>query len=225
MAKDEKKRKEAYSTQRYLDILEIKDDCVVLKDGTLRGVMLVSSINFALKSEEEQNAVISGYMQFLNSLDFPIQIVVQSRKLNIDEYIERLKDIEKRQTNDLLRIQTQEYRQYIGELVELSDIMSKKFYVVIPFAPGKGGTKKFFSVFREALSPTSVIHLKQKKFEKYRDELGKRVGYVLSGLSSTGLNAVQLDTQGLIELYYDTYNPEIAPQQKFVEANKLNLEA
>ena len=91
------------ATQKYLDILEIKDDCVILKDGTLRAVLLVSSINFSLKSEEEQGAIIQAYVQFLNSLTFPIQIVIQSRKLDIDEYLDRLKIVEKQQTNELLK--------------------------------------------------------------------------------------------------------------------------
>lgn len=212
------------STQQFLNVLEIRDDAVILKDGTLRGVVLVSSINFSLKSDEEQGAVIQGYVQFLNSLDFPLQILIQSRKLNIDDYLERLKTVEKEQTNELLKMQTREYRQYIAELVQLADIMSKKFYLVIPFATGSIKSKGFTSRIKEAVSPTSIITIKQKKFEKNRIELLKRVEYVIDGLSSMGLKAVPLDTQGLIELYYNTYNPDTYDQQKLVDINKLNLE-
>lgn len=212
------------STQRYLDILEIKDDCIILKDGTVRAVVLVSSINFSLKSSEEQEAVIQAYTQFLNSLTFPLQIVIQSRKLNIDDYLNRLKDIEKEQTNELLRKQTIEYRQYITELVEISDIMSKRFYVIIPYSSGKIKIKSFFTRMREAISPTAVIHIKQKIFEELKNEVFKRVDYVIDGLSAIGLKSVVLDTQSLIELFYNTYNQETYDQEELKDVNKLNLE-
>jgi len=217
-------KKTTAATQKYLDIVEIKDDCVVLKDGTLRAVLLVSSINFSLKSDEEQEAVISAYVQFLNTLNFPVQIVIQSRKLNIDDYLNRLKATEKEQTNELLKKQTAEYIQYISELVEISDIMSKRYYVIVPYSAAGMKFKGFFARFQESLSPTSAINLKQKKFDKYKDELIKRVDYIVDGLSAIGLKAVVLDTQSLIELYYNTYNPETYDQQELKDINKLNLE-
>jgi hypothetical protein len=120
-------KKVSISTQQYLDIAEIKNDSVALKDGTLRAVLLVSSINFALKSEDEQNASISAYVSFLNALDFPLQIVIQSRKLNIDVYLEQLAQRERMLSNELLRAQISDYREYVKELVELGEIMSKRF--------------------------------------------------------------------------------------------------
>lgn len=217
-------RAKAVATQRYLDIMEIKDNCVVLKDGSLRSILLVSSINFSLKSEEEQEAVIQSYIGFLNALDFNLQIVIQSRKLNIDSYIERLKKMEKEQGNELLRMQTVEYRQYIAELVQMADIMSKRFYVVVPYSGRGDKPKKFISQIVESISPTSAIHLKKQKFEKYKDELFKRVDYVRDALSSLGLRSEPLDTQSLIELFYNTYNPESYNQEKLVDLNKINLE-
>lgn len=213
------------TTQRYLDILEIKDDVVVLKDGSVRAVILVSSVNFDLKSDEEQAAVISSYVQFLNSIDFPLQIVVQSRKLNIDSYLEKLKEIEKKQTNELLRQQTVEYRQYVQELVKIGDIMSKRFYVVVPYSDTSGRPKKFISRFVDAFSPTNIIHLRQKKFDEFRSELFKRVEYVMDGLASAGLKSAVLDTQSLIELYYDTYNPETEQQEQLVNLGKIQVES
>lgn len=218
------KKNTAAASQQYMSILEIKDNTVILKDGTLRAVVLVSSINFALKSEDEQNAVIQGYVQFLNSVEFPLQILIQSRKLNIDDYLERLKTVEKEQTNELLKVQTREYRQYIQELVSLADIMSKRFYIVVPYATGNIKSKGFFSRIKEVLSPTSVITIKQKKFDKNRVEMQKRLEYIIDGLSSIGLKAVQLDTQSLIELYYNTYNPDTYDQQQLVDVSKLNIE-
>lgn len=217
-------KKISSATQQYLDILEIKDNTVVLKDGTLRAVLLVSSINFALKSDEEQEAVIESYTQFLNTLSFNLQIVIQSRKLDIDEYLERLKNVEQEQTNELLKVQTSDYRQFIAELVDIADIMTKRFYVVIPYSPDKERPKTFFTRVVEAVSPTTVIHLKQKKFEEFKRELGKRVDSVADALASAGLKSVQLDTQSLIELYYNTYNPEVAGQEKLIDMTKLNIE-
>jgi hypothetical protein len=121
-------------------------------------------------------------------------------------------------------MQTQEYRQYITELVQLSEIMSKKFYVIVPYAPGKGGTKRFVARLQDVVSPTSIIHLKQKKFDEYRGELLKRVDYIASGLASVGLKSAVLDTQSLIELFYNTYNPEISKQEELVDVGKLNIE-
>jgi len=213
------------STVKFLDIWEIKDNLVILKNGTLRAVLLVSSVNFALKSDDEQTAVIQGYTQFLNSLDFTLQIVVQSRKLDIDNYLERLREQQKAQTNELLHLQTQDYIQYISELVELADIMSNRFYIVVPHDPGGAKGQGFFSKLKSVFSPTSVIVLKQKKFEQYRTELQRRVEYVTDGLSSVGLNSVQLDTQGLIELYYNTFNPKVSENQKMPEMEKLQVES
>lgn len=218
------KRPRLPSTQRFLDILEIRDDVVALKDGSLRAVLLVSSINFALKSEDEQNAVIASYTQFLNSLDFPIQIVIQSRKLNIDTYLDKLARLEKAQTNELLRAQTADYRQYVGELVEIADIMAKHFYVVVPYAPRADRPKRFFLRLAEAFSPSTTIHLRRQQFEQYRLELMKRVDAVVEGLSASGLKAAVLDTQSLIELYYNTYNPETAATEKLADVPKLQVE-
>src|SRR3989338_9251921 len=120
------------ATQTYLPIAEIKDGTVLLKDGTLRAVLMVSSINFALKSEDEQNALISAYVGFLNSIDFPIQIVVQSRKLQIGPYLEKLGEIERAQTNELLKVQIADYRAFVTELIEIGQIMTKRYYVVVP---------------------------------------------------------------------------------------------
>lgn len=214
----------AASTQHYLDIQEIREDVVVMKDGTIRAVLLVSSINFDLKSEDEQIAIIQSYTQFLNALDFPLQIVIQSRKFDIDEYLERLKTIEKQQTNDLLRLQTAEYRQYISELVELADLMSKRFYVVVPYSPQEKKRRGFIRKIRDLVTPTGILHLKQEQFQEYKNELFKRVDFVIEGLAGVGgLKTVVLDTQGLIELFYATYNPQTSGQQPLAKMKELNI--
>lgn len=209
------------ATQQYLDIAEIKEDTVIMRDGTLRAVVLVSSTNFALKSEDEQNAIISAYVSFLNNIDFSLQIVIQSRELNIDHYIDRLEQKEKEQTNELLKIQTSEYIQYIKELISMSKIMNKRFYIVIPYNPLSDKQKKFFIRVFDIFKPATLIKMKKEKFLRRRTELTHRVDNIISGLNSTGLNAVQLDTQSLIELYYNTYNPITSGEQKLADVNQL----
>ncbi len=212
------------ATKKYLDIAEIREDCVILKDGTLRSVLLVSSINFALKSEEEQNAIISAYVSFLNSLEFPLQIVVQSRKLNIDDYLERLKKAEKEQTHELLRIQIADYRQYVKELVEMGDIMSKRFYVIVPYDPLSDKRKGFWARLGEVFTPGAAVRLSEEKFKKRRRDLMTRVEHIQMLLSSMGLSSVILDTQSLIELYYNIYNPEVAETEKASDMAKVRVE-
>lgn len=212
------------STQKYLDIAEIRDGVVILQDGSLRAVLLVSSVNFALKSEEEQNATIESYISFLNYLEHPLQIVIQSRKLNIDKYLNDLTQKEKAQTNELLRLQTAEYRQFVKELVELGEIMSKKFYLAVPYTPGADKRKNFFERLSGIFSPLAAIRLNEKKFQELKQELDKRMETIMSGVTGLGLNAVVLDTQALIELFYNTYNPEVAEQQKLVDVGGLQIE-
>jgi len=216
--------KPGVSTRERLDIAEIREDCVVLKDGTLRAVLLVSSINFALKSEEEQNAIIAAYVSFLNALEFPLQIVVQSRKLNIDAYLERLRLAEKEQTNELLKIQIADYREYVRELVEMGDIMSKRFYVVVPYDPLSDKRKGFWARLGEVLSPGAALTLGAERFKKRRKDLFARVEHIQMLLSSMGLTSVILDTQSLIELFYNLYNPELSETEKMVNVEKLRVE-
>jgi hypothetical protein len=212
------------STQKYLDIAEVRDDLVVLNDGTVRSVLLVSSINFDLKSEDEQKAIVSGYVSFLNTLDYSIQIVIQSRPLNIDEYLERLKRVEKEQTNELLRMQTADYRQFVSELLTLEKIMSKKFYLIVPYNPVSDKRRNFFSKLGAIFSTARVVKLSRKRFEEFSIELNKRTDFIISGLGSLGLRSQRLSTQALIEIYYDSYNPNLFQKQPLEDISKLNIE-
>lgn len=211
------------STQKYIDIGEIKEDIVVMRDGTMRAVLLVSSINFALKSEDEQNAIISSYVSFLNNISFPLQIIIQSRELNIEEYIIRLKEKEKEQTNELLKMQTGDYIAYIQELVDMSKIMNKRFYIVVPYNPLSDKQKGFFPKLFDLFRPDATIKMKEKVFANRRKEIIRRVDNVMGGLGSMGLSAIQLDTQSLIELYYNTYNPITSANEKLVDIDKLRV--
>ena len=211
------------STQQYLDIAEFREDTVIMRDGTLRAVLLAASINFALKSEDEQNAIIAAYVGFLNNIDFPLQIVIQSRELNIDNYMNFLKQKEKEQTNELLKIQTAEYIEYVTELISLGKIMSKKFFVVVSYNPLSDKQKGFFPKLIDSLKPATLIKMKEEKFLKRKLELTRRVENIMGGLTSIGINSLPLDTQSLIELFYNTYNPETSANQKLVEVKELRL--
>jgi len=218
------KPKPGPATQRYLDIAEIRDDMIILKDGTVRAVMLVSSINFSLKSSEEQEAIIQSYMTFLNGLEYPIQIVIQSRHMNIDAYMASLDEQEKKTTNDLLRTQIADYRNFVKELVVLGEIMQKKFFLVVPYDPVTNKQKNFFSRLSEALSPSAAANLNQKQMQDRRDQLSRRVEIIMSGLTSMSLQAVRLDTQGLIEVFYTAYNPDLFEQERLTDLSKIRYE-
>jgi hypothetical protein len=209
------------TTQKYLDISEVRDNVLIMKDGTLRSIILVSSLNFALKSEDEQNAIVSAYVSFLNNLEYPLQIIIQSREFKIDPYLATLEQKRKEQTNELLRVQTAEYLSYIKELISLGKIMNKRFYVVVTYNPLSNKQKSFFSRFLETFRPVTLLRLKDELFERRRRDLLARTEQIAGGLQSMGLTSVILDTQSIIELLYNTYNPETAPNEKLVEVNKL----
>ncbi len=220
-----KKKPVKPTTQSMLPIAEIREDTVVLRDGTLRAVLAVSSINFGLKSEEEQEAIISAYRQFINILDFPLQIVIQSRKLNISDYLERLLAAEQTQTNELLRQQIRDYRSFVGELVDLGAIMSKRFFVVVPYNAVTDKRKSFWTRLSDVVQPGRFIRMKDDRFRANKTEMDLRVGHVESALGSAGLKTARLDTQGLIELYYTVYNPETAEAEPLVPTEKLQVVA
>ncbi|MEK7623915.1 MAG: hypothetical protein AAB408_04615 [Patescibacteria group bacterium] len=222
MAKSKKPK--SPSAQIHLPIAEIKENTVILKDGTLRAVALVSSINFSLKSDDEQNAIVAAYVSFLNSIDFPLQIVIQSRRLQIQPYLDRLAKLEHDQTNELLQVQIADYRSFVKELVEIGQIMTKRFYVVIPYDPLSNKRKSFWARGKEIVKPALSVRLKEERFLERREDLSSRVRQVVGGLEAIGLTVAELDTQALIELYYTTYNPDIAFSEQLPGVDKLRVE-
>ncbi len=204
----------ARATQDFVPVEEIRDGVVVMKDGGLRLVLIASSLNFALKSEEEQTALLLQYQNFLNSLEFHLQIFVQSRKLDIRPYLTILEGLEKNQLNDLIKIQTREYIEFIRTFTESTNIMAKTFFAVIPYEPPvlekRGGLlSRLFGKKGSQDKVTSVA-----KFEEYRSQLEQRASVVAQGLSRLGIRVVQLGTEELVELLFKIFNPgEIdAPQ-------------
>lgn len=205
-------------TQTFLMLDEIREDTIIMRDGTLRAVLAVSSTNFDLKNTDEQNALIFGYQRFLNSLDHHIQILVQSRNMNINDYVDKLKQIMDRQTNELLRMQTAEYIEFINRLVESANIMNKNFYVIVPYDisinPVTAGL--FANLFGK--NKLKDVTARQKNFADYRKQLDERVGSVQSSLSSIGLRVLRLNTDQLVELVYDSYNFASGPS---IDASQL----
>lgn len=213
-------------TQAHLPIGEIHDDLIVLKNGGLRSVLRTSSINFNLKSEQEQKAILYSYQGFLNTLSFPIQIIVRSKKLDIDVYLEKLKSTGEKQENSLLQKQTFEYIDYIQKLVEYADIMEKDFLVVVPFDPYRAQKISAIGKLLQSLKgKDSVSDLLQRKneFNELRKNLNQRVNTVKSGLENCGLKIKQLKTKELIELYYETYNPTTSRQEKITDLDKTDI--
>ncbi|MBN2096227.1 hypothetical protein JW752_02390 [Candidatus Peregrinibacteria bacterium] len=223
----QKKGSPAASTQLYLNIAEIKDNIVILKNGGLRAVLQTSSVNFNLKSEEEQNSIIYAYQGFLNSLDFPIQIMVQSRKLDIDKYIENVKEMAEKHETPLLKEQTLEYADYIQKLIEYADIMEKNFYVVVPYDPYRTQNLNMFAKFMQSISAqdsVDAIKRRHHEFEELKKHLGERVNSVKNGLEACNLRVAQLTTPQLVELFYKIYNPQTAHNEKIEDVTKVDLE-
>ncbi len=216
------KNKEIGSTQDALRFAEIRDGTVVLKDGNLRKILLCSSINFSLKSEQEQNAIIFQYQNFLNSLDFPIQILMQSKKLDLSNYLAKLEGRADEQTNELLRLQTNDYVEFIKRLINLANIMDKRFYVVVPYlVPPKMASPKI-SMPGSNEAPPPI--LSEEEFNQYSKEIDQRIQVIQSGLGSIGIRSALLSTQQIIELLYGVYNPEEANKQKIASAEELQGE-
>lgn len=221
MSTPEKQKTKGLGTQKYLDIAEIKDGVVVMKNGGLRAILMVSSINFALKSIDEQDAIIYHYQSFLNSLDFSVQIVINSRQLNLDNYMQILKEQERKQTNELLRMQISSYIEYIQGLVKMANIVTKTFYIVVPFAASD--SKEGLMAKMGAIANTAQIMSGRESFEKYKDQLLQRVDHIIENLSGAGLRMTMLNTQELIELYYNLYNPEISEKKGLADVGDLDL--
>jgi hypothetical protein len=216
----------ASSTQMHLNIAEIRDNLIILKNGGIRAVLKTSSVNIHLKSEQEQNAVIYGYQNFLNSLEFPIQIVVRSKKLDLDNYLDGLETIANKQDHRLLKEQTLDYMDYIKRLIEYADIMQKEFYVVIPYDPPRAKKITMIQKFMGYMSPKdSVAELRQRhrEFETLRKGLNQRLNVVKTGLQNVGLKADTLTTPELVTLFYECYNPRTSRLQKIHKSDELDI--
>ena len=193
------------ATQEFVPIDDVRDGIVILKDGGMRGILMASSINFALKSNDERQAILLQFQDFLNSLDFSIQILIQSRRLDIRPYIALLEGRYKEQTNDLMKIQIEQYMAFIKSFTEGTNIMTKNFFIVIPYdaaiISSKGG---FLSGFSRKEQSKEV---KEEDFEEKKNQLEQRMSVVEQGLSRCGVRVAKLGTDETIELFYKLFNP------------------
>lgn len=219
------------STQNMLQIAEIRDGIVIMNDGSFRSVVMVKSINFDLMSPEEQEAVEYSYQSFLNSLYFPVQIFIRSQKVDLNPYIEKLVRIHNQHNNMLLAMLMEDYINYIDQLSQQTNIMGKRFYVVVPYFPHVDVQKaitqsKNFVTGLSALfsNKEQRVVINEDDLQKAKSELRNRVQAVLQGLLQCGVQGLPLDTQELIELYYDTYNPDTATRQQIKNFNDLNAD-
>ncbi|OHA24660.1 MAG: hypothetical protein A3B11_00565 [Candidatus Taylorbacteria bacterium RIFCSPLOWO2_01_FULL_44_26] len=196
------------TTQNFVPVREIRDGVIILKDGAMRSVILASSLNFALKSADEQSAILLQFQNFLNSLDFSVQIFIQSKKLDIRPYIALLEERYKEQVSELMKIQVREYIEFVKTFVESANIMSKSFFVVIPYDPPIIGSKKnpFANILPNRKgsqgNPTA-----DAQFDEYRSQLEQRVAVVTQGLVRCGIRAAELGTEEVVELFYKIFNP------------------
>jgi hypothetical protein len=213
-----RKRKNT-STQKHLPFKSIKEGVIVMKDGSFKVVLMVNSINYNLKSSDEKKALLNSYQNFLNSLSYPIQIVVQSRVLNLDEYLNNLEKLSKTQTNELLQQQTREYTVFIKDLIGIANIMNKTFYIVIDYHPHLQAQGNFFARLFGKKPITA-----RGRFNENKEELLRRAEIIANSLSPMGLNSVLLNTEELIDLFYTTYNPDVSRKQKLFNINQVDAD-
>jgi type IV secretory pathway VirB4 component len=204
--------KEALPTQQFIDVKGVKNGVLILKNGSLRQILLVSGINFDLKSEDEQNAITGSYQSFLNSLNFSLQIFVHSRKVNIAGYLENLAKVEAAETNPLLRTQIAEYGEFIRSFTSQNAIMNKTFFAVIPFdpvqIPGASSGGLIGGLLGRNKVDSVAIEEENARFAQHAGQLAQRTEQVIAGLSQVGLRAVPLRDDEIVELLYNLYNPE-----------------
>lgn len=202
------------STQSFLKVRDIKDGVLILDNGDLRGILEVSPVNFALKSEEDQMALMYGFQIFVNSLDFFCQIVIQSRAMNISAYIDRIHQLEENQPNELLKTMTSSYGEFIKELVKGENVMAKKFYLVVPYSPREAGIdlsqQKSFWAWLMGKKSDAVKQLKEKYFEKCRAGLMQRVELATLGMKRCQLEAFPLSTEEAAAMLWQLHHPSEA---------------
>lgn len=205
-------------TQQYLPFSAIYDSVIVTKTEHFATVLMVNSVNFGLKSEDEQNSIIYQYQGFLNSLSFPIQIVMQSKKLDLSNYLKDLEGRVAQEQNELIRYQIQEYVEFVKKLISIANIMDKKFFIVVTYKPTQAQSSS--GLFADLFGIKNE-HLKVplRKFLQIKDELSKRANVVQSGLVSAGLTTEVLNTKQIIEVFYRTYNPDESTSEKLANEN------
>lgn len=196
----------ANPTQQFVPVKEIKNGVIIMKTGEYRGVLICSSINFGLKSADEQQAITTGFQNFLNTLDFSVQIIINSRRMDLRPYVALLEAKAPEQKSELMRIQLREYIEFVRSFADQANIMTKSFYVVVPYAPQISASAAATSLFHRE-SPAAHHKSAEVSFETDRLQLEQRMNLVAGGLNATGVRAVPLGTEEVIELLYRSFNP------------------
>lgn len=232
--KSNKRPEKDASTERYLPFTEIRDNMIIMKDGSSRMVLRIHALNFNLKSTEEQDAILMSYQRFLNSLNFPIQIIIRSLKVDIEAYINRLKNLAIKQQNNLLQEQTYRYIDFLVNLIDLAQIMKKEFFIVVPFdfenneSIRKTDIFWVFRTFWSALSQeesVSDIRLKRSRLDKLKKWNFERLSTVKMSLESIGLKAEEVKKEDLIKLIYNYYNPRLKTENILKsDTTEINIE-
>jgi len=201
-------------TQDFSEIDQVKEGIIVLKNKSLRGILMISSVNFSLKAQEEQNAIIFQFQNFLNSLDFFCQIVVQSRRISVRGYLDKIKEIELKQQNPLLKMQTADYREFIKQLVTNNTILTKNFFVVVPYFPSETEiAKESFGFFKKK----KVFEMTEEDFQRDKQQLLQRMEFVVLGLMRCGLKSIPLTTMEIVELLWSVYHPKEVEEGHYPE--------
>lgn len=186
------------STQKFIEVSDIVDDVVFFKNGDACSVIETSSVNFFLLSQDEQNARIYGYMGLINSLSFPIQILIVSRKIDMSSYISMLGERIQQVSSPRVQEHLTQYRSFIQELVSGGELLDKSLYVVVPFS-------------RLELGPSAAKGGGSKKasyVKRVQEALSTKKSSVVEQIVRMGLSARVLPREELIKLYYELYNHE-----------------
>lgn len=211
---------ESLPSQQLISIDQIRDGVIILKSGGLRRVLLASSLNFELMSEDERNSIIAGFQQLLSSLDFSLECTIHSRKVDISSYVASIREIVSGETNELLMVQAEEYMKFVESFVDLYGVIEKKFFVVVPYDPvtisAAAIGSQIMSAFQKRPPAKATVQYSLKDFERHRFQLETRVGQVTQGLTRLGMRIVPLETEDLVSLFHHIYNPAAA-EKPFAE--------
>lgn len=189
------RKKTKGSARSQIGIKEVRDDILVLSDNSYRSILVTSSLNFELQSEEEQDALIDTFQSFLNALTIPIQILIRVRELDIERYLENIQTSRADEEQPVYKEQLRHYCQFIRKLISGNKILSRRFYLVIPY--NSKSAKGDFSLVKEQLMIEQEI--------------------IIKGLEKMGMTAHQLTGLEILDLFYSFYNPEKAKIQPLVQ--------
>jgi hypothetical protein len=214
-----------FSTQQFIDIAGMKNGVIIMKDGSYRLILQVNAVNFALKSEQEQNSIIFQFQSFLNSLHFPIEICIRSRRLDLTPYLNKISTIAQNQTNELTRIQAEDYIGFVTKLITIANIMKKSFYVVVQHnTVNVKNTGLFDKIFSKNSQTFEHVKISDVEFKQSTDKLTEKANIVANGLGGLGIHCQQLTTEEIVEVFYAIYNPDESTKQRISNVDEIDAQ-